>query len=325
MPKPEAGTAWRDLPEDLRAQARRAGRAGTLPADPAVQDAMIARHHAWLRSSLRLSGVFLLLLPVVLLGLAYAGDPAGHEVRLAGIAAMVSISAALLGVETARGRWSRRVAPARVAAALRNPRGAVPTAARLAGIGSPFIGLLVFGMPVTYLYLMIGTVLRERETQAQAFPGEPFDWGAVGGWAIVWAVSLVAPAMIVLVQVYRLQPFDRGPAARVDEAGIWIRRLRMTVPWTEVVGLHAVSPFSRDGAGLAVQVRDPGQIVALSAYPSWARRYLLWGLHGGNRWIVVEEHLLREPADALLAAALAYQAAHPPPAEFQVQGGWGWW
>ncbi|MEU7821131.1 hypothetical protein [Catellatospora sp. NPDC049133] len=323
MPMTEPMTAWRDLPVARREEARRAGRAGTVPADPTVQDAMIARHHAWLRGSRWSAWLVLALVPVVLLVTWRADGPAQSWVRLAGVGAMVLASAALMGVEIARGRWARTVAPARVAAALRDTRGAVPTEGRQSGIGLPLIAIPLFGVPVVYLYLMIDTWDMERDLQAEAFPGEPFDWGALRGWAIVWALTLLVPALISLVHAYRLRPFDRGPAVRVDEAGIWIRRLRVTVPWTEVVGLHAVGPNTRDGVGLAVQVRDPDRIVALSTYPAWSRRYLLWGLRGGDRWIVVDEHLLREPADGLLAAALAYQATHPPASG--AQGGWGWW
>ncbi|GAA1398959.1 hypothetical protein ACFQZ4_30830 [Catellatospora coxensis] len=325
MPKSEPGTAWRDLPAGLRAEARRAGRAGVLPADPAVQDAMIARHHAWLRRGKWLSGLVLVPVPVVLATTSLTGGPGQHWTDLAVTLALLVFGAVVMGTEVAGARWARIAAPARVAAALRDTRGAVPTSARQAGIGSPFIGLLLPAVPVVYLYLMIDSVLMERELQAEVAPGEPFDWGAVRGWAVVWAVTLLVPALISLVQVYRLQPFDRGPAARVDESGVWIRRLRVTVPWTEVVGLHAVGPGRRDGMGLAVQVRDPDRIVALSTYPPRLRRYLLWGLRGGNPWIVVDDRLLREPADGLLAAALAYQATHPPVAEPAAQGGWGWW
>ncbi|MEU7999660.1 hypothetical protein AB0B66_00595 [Catellatospora sp. NPDC049111] len=325
MPMPEPATAWRDLPAARRDEARRVGRADPVPADPAVQDAMIARHHAWLRRSRCLTPVILLLVPAVVLGTSYTGGPGRSWVRLAGIVTMVLVATAVLGVEILRGRWARTVAPARVAAALRDPRGAVPTTARPAGIGSPLIAIPLFGVSVLYLYLMIDSVGMERDLRAEVFPGQPFDWAAVRGWAVVWALTLLVPAVISLVQLYRLRPFDRGAAARVDEAGIWIRQLRVTVPWAEVVGLHAVGPSRRDGTGLAVQVRDPDRIVALSAYPTWARRYLLWGLRGGNRWIVVDEQLLREPADALLAAALAYQATHPPAVESGAQSGWGWW
>lgn len=325
MLMPEPVTVWRDLSAALRSEARRAARAGTLPADPAVQDAMLARHHAWLRRSPWMFGVVLAFVPVVLLATSRTGGPEQHRLALAGIAAMVLAGAVAFGVEVAGGRWARTIAPARVAAALRDTRGAGPTSVRQAGITSPHIGILVFGLPVAYLYLMIDSVRMERDLQAEMFPGEPFDWGAVRGWAIVWACTLLVPALLNLVQVYRLRPFDRGPAVRVDETGIWIRRLRVTVPWAEVAGLHTVGPDARDGMGLAVQVRDPDRIVALSAYPRRWRRYLLWGLRGGDRWIVVDERVLREPADGLLAAALAYQATHPPVAESATQGGWGWW
>ncbi|WP_155372028.1 hypothetical protein [Catellatospora vulcania] len=328
MPMPEPGTAWRDLPDALRAQALRAGRAGAVPADPAVQDAMVVRHHAWLRRSRWLTWTVVALLPLVWPGtFRTTGFRSAAESRaaLAGIAVVALAAAVMFGVEVAGSRWARLVAPARVAAALRNPRGAVPTAVRQPGLGSPIIALLVFGVPVTYLSLVVSSIRFEQDMQAEMFPGEPLDWGAVGGWAIVWAFTILVPASIGLVHAYRLKPFDRGPAVRVDESGIWIRRLRATVPWTEVTGLHTVGPSRRDGVGLAVQVRDPDRIVARSAYPRPLRRYLLWGLRSGNRWIVVDERLLREPADELLAAALAYQATHPPAAEFAVQGDWGWW
>ncbi len=321
------GPAWHSLPSATRAKAVRLGRAGVAPADIEVQDAMIARHHARLRGSRCRSWLFVGLVAALMAAMWPVGDPltrARTSTLLAVVGAAAIVVVVLLGGELSAMRWARVTAAARVAAALRDPVDAAPVCGRQRGLASPDIAFVVFGVPFGYLVLLLWSVHTERALHAAALPGEPFDWGTVRGLAILWAFVVAVPGVIGFWHAYRLRPFDRSPAVRVDGDGVWVRRLRATVPWSQVLAVHAAGPTSRDGSGLALQLRDPDAIVASSAYPRIVRRYALWGLRGGQRWIVVDERLLREPADRLLTAALAYHGKYPPPTEFAPGGAWAW-
>lgn len=326
-PVTRIGPAWRELPSATRAEAVRLGRAGTAPADAEVQDAMIARHHARLRGGRRRSWLFVGLVAALMAVMWRVGDPfirvQTSRVLVVVVAAVIAVMI-LLAWELSAMRWARTAAAARVAAALRSPADAAPVCGRQRGLSSPDIAFVVFGVPLVYLVLLLWSVRTELALHAAALPGKPFDWGTVPSLAILWACVVAVPAVVGCWHTYRLRPFDRTSAVRVDGDGVWVRRLRVTVPWPQVLAVHATGPAGRDGTGLALQVRDPDAIVARSAYPRALRRYALWDLRGGQRWIVVDERLLREPADRLLAAALAYHGEFPPPAELAPRGAWAW-
>lgn len=70
-----------------------------------------------------------------------------------------------------------------------------------------------------------GVIPTESTAKGGAYP--------MVGWAIVGG-CLAAAAIFVR------RALDRSPQARVDQHGVWSRRLGRTMPWSEITGFHVV-------------------------------------------------------------------------------------
>ncbi|GHJ49910.1 hypothetical protein Cs7R123_72520 [Catellatospora sp. TT07R-123] len=294
-----------DLGPDHPGRADTAARpaAGTATADPAVDSAALARRLTDSRRTVDIS--MLLLLASFLVGaMLIAGQPTwtfGAAV-IVGLLLVLTAFAAFLVINGRDWRVRRDLVPLRLALA----EGAEPEPVALRALpwrsSRALIGAF---LPLAFVALLIWRLRVEQATLDEVLPGQRINLKDVLAWGLTFGLVLIVPAVAMLLVYRRYRVGTHSVLARVDADGIWLRAMRVTVPWSEVVSL-GLRLDDRPETGLLIEVADPEEIVARSEYRGLRRRYALWTLRGGDRFLMIDEFWLAEPVDRALAAALAY-------------------
>ncbi|MDI1459572.1 hypothetical protein QEZ54_01195 [Catellatospora sp. KI3] len=273
------------------------------PARPSPAQVALQRRLADSRRGVDIC-LLLLLAAVLVFAMLVAGQPTwtfGAAVA-GGLVVVLAAFAAFLVSNGADFRLRRDLVPQRLElAAAGEP---VPAELRALPWRSPR-AMIGFFLPLVYVGTLIWRLRVEQAHLDTVLPGDRVGWRDLLAWALLFGLILLVPAVILLLVYRRYQPGSGRVLARVDAGGIWLRAMRVTVPWTEIVSI-GLRLDDRPETGLLVEVADPEAIVARSAYRGLRRRYALWTLRGGDRNLMIDEFWLAEPVDAALAAARAY-------------------
>ncbi|MBV1848739.1 hypothetical protein [Catellatospora tritici] len=248
--------------------------------------------------------LLLLLAAVLVFAMLVAGQPSwtfGAAV-VGGLVTVLVAFGAFLVANGADFRLRRDLVPQRLALSATGET--VPAELRALPWRSPRAMIGAF-LPLVYVGTLIWRLRVEQAHLDAVLPGDHVGWKDLLAWALLIGLILLVPAGILLVVYRRYQPGSGHVLARVDAGGIWLRAMRVTIPWHEIVSI-GLRLDDRPETGLLVEVADPEAIVARSSYRGLRRRYALWTLRGGDRNIMIDEFWLAEPVDAALASARAY-------------------
>lgn len=300
---------WKSLSAEVRTQARALAANGLPHPDPAVQAAIAARHlhlsRLFQRSRLVAAFVPVFIVPWAM----WVPWAAGLEFSIT-IAVITATQFLLLFVglgfqftsQIRYGGSGRLAAPNIYALAL----AASDRAPASRDIGRSrrrltiWLSLALTGVTIVVL---VALVVKVANLGSDTLPGT-----LVLG---MFGCALAPVAIGVGVAVVAVRRMDPRVSATLSDAGIHVPDSRLTLDWSEVVRVHAAPqpPAQWRGiVGLAILLRDP-ELVLARMPGRFTPRLLRWSLRRQHGWILVQDIMMSDPVEDVVAAAISLHRA----------------
>lgn len=304
-PGTEDGRAWRALSPAIRIEARRQADWAHPHPDPAVQAAVVGRHRELRLRSARLTPlIFVCVLIAIIHWPAHDLSPGalGAIIIVRGLTILGAIAAAVsLWQAQAAGRLAapNLFALARADATTREP---------LRVRRSRSSVLLPWIYPVLLLVLVAVPAKHAIDLTAETM-------GRLAALLVTMVIGMVAIPLFAFLftMVVLTRPTHRHTILVLDESGVTITDLNLTVAWDEVQRVHC-APMSwgavGPATGLYVQLRDPATTLGRSTRHRWTMRFAQRAVRNQGGSYLVTEAQLGLPMLEVLSAAVRLHRAH---------------